>query len=182
MFPPGFRITSEMLWRGSLIFALMDAAFVPILVWRIGKQAFRQYKWALFATTATFWCSIWIWALSNFWESVYRYVFPAWARYVIPPVYGLLFAGVGLAFWWLAKRLPGSPVASFCLLGGLWGMITHLWAVHLGIAEKPPVLQGVVPVAAVTVAVFEFMFYWCIILSFATLLHHGWQRLRKVSG
>jgi hypothetical protein len=29
-----------------------------------------------------------------FWDSVYHYVFPAWARWFIPPVYGLLFGGV----------------------------------------------------------------------------------------
>ena len=181
MFPPGFRITSEMLWRGTLLFALIDAAFVPILVWRISKPTFRQLSRALFATTAIFWCCIWIWAVGNFWDSVYRYVFPGWARWLIPPVYGLLFAGVGLLFWWLATRLPGTPVASFCLLGGLWGMITHLWAVLLGIVEKPPVLQGAAPAAAVTVAVFEFMFYWCLILSIAALLFHGWRWLRGVS-
>jgi hypothetical protein len=36
-------------------------------------------------------------------------------------------------------------------------------------------LQGAVPVAAVIVAVFEFMFYGCIILGVAAPLHSAWR-------
>jgi hypothetical protein len=66
-------------------------------------------------------------------------------------------------------RLPGHPVLSFCLLGGLWGMITHVWAVYLGILDKPPMLQGAGAAAAIVIAAFEFIFYWCIILSITTI-------------
>jgi hypothetical protein len=173
--PPDFKVTSHMLWVGTLIFAMIDAAFVPLLAWRIKPAIFHQFKWALVITTALFWSALWTWALVNFWDSVYHYVFPTWARWLIPPAYGLLFAGVGLLFWWLALRTRGNPVVSFCLLGGLWGMTTHVWAVFLGIVDKPPMLQGVVPAAAVIVAVFEFMFYWCIILSIAVLLAGVWR-------
>jgi hypothetical protein len=178
--PPDFKVTSEMLWQGTLILALIDAGFVPLLAWRINPARFRQLKWALVATTAIFWSALWTWALANFWDSVHRYLFPDWARWLIPPVYGLLFAGVGLLFWWLTLRCSGNAVVGFCLLGGLWGMITHMWAVYLGIVAKPPMLQGVDPVAAVVVAVFEFMFYWCIILSVALLLQRGRQWLRAL--
>lgn len=173
--PPDFKVTSQMLWMGTLIFALIDAGFISLLAWRIKPGAFRQFKWALVTTTAIFWSALWTWALANFWDSVYHYLFPTWARWLNPPAYGLLFAGVGLLFWWLALRIQGNPAVSFCLLGGLWGMITHLWAVFWGIVDKPPMLQGVAPAAAVTVAVFEFMFYWCIILSIAALLHSAWR-------
>lgn len=168
--PPDFKVTSHMLWMGALIFALIDAGFVPLLAWRIQPVTFRQVKWILVTTTAIFWSGLWTWALVNFWDSVYRYVFPAWARWLIPPAYGLLFAGVGLLSWWLALRMPGNPVLGFCLLGGLWGMITHLWAVFLGIVDKPPMLQGATPAGAVIMAVFEFIFYGCMILGVAALL------------
>ena len=180
MLPPGSKITSEMLWLGAFIFAAIDAVFVPILAWRINPATFRRCKWALGVTTAIFWSALWTWVLVNFWDSVYRYVFPAWAHWLIPPIYGLLFAGISVLFWWLALRLGGNAALNFCLLGGLWGMVTHLLAVYLGIVDKPPVLQGAAPVAAVIIAIFEFMFYWCIILSVAVLLHHCWQRLRNV--
>jgi hypothetical protein len=171
MSPHDFKVTSEMLWMGTLIFAAIDAVYVPILAWRIKVGMFRQFRWFLFTTTAFFWSALWTWTIVNFWDSVYRYLFPAWARWLIPPAYGLLFAGVGLLFWWLAAQFRVNPVVSFCLLGGLWGMITHLWAVFLGIVDKPPLLQGVAPAAAVIVAVFEFIFYWCIILTMSALLH-----------
>ena len=93
----------------------------------------------------------------------------------------LLYAGISLLFWWLAVRLRGNAVVNFCLFGGLWGMITHLFAVSIGIVTKPPVLQGAAPAATVIFAIFEFMLYWCIILTIAVLLHHVWRELRHVS-
>ncbi len=57
-------------------------------------------------------------------------------------------------------------------------MTTHLWAVYRGIVDKPPLLQGVAPAAAVVVAVFEFMFYGCIILSVASLRHRQVRALQ----
>jgi hypothetical protein len=181
MLPPGSKITTEMLWSGTLIFAVIDAVFVPILAWRIKPAIFCRSKWTLSITTAIFWSTIWTWVLVNFWDSVYHYVFPTWARWLIPPTYGVLFAGISLLFWWLALRLRGNAVVNFCLLGGLWGMITHLIAVYLGIVNKPPVLQGAAPAAAVIIAIFEFMFYWCVILSVAVFLYRGWCKLRNVS-
>jgi len=170
-----------MLWLGTLIFAAIDAVFIPILAWRINAATFRRFKWALVVTTAIFWCILWVWVLSKFWDSVYHYVFPSWAHWFIPPICGLLFAGMSLLFWWLAIKLRGNMVITFCLLGGLWGMATHLLAVYLGIVDEPPVLQGTAPEAAVIVAIFEFMFYWCIILSIASLLQCYWQRFRNAS-
>jgi hypothetical protein len=171
MSPQDFKVTSKILWLATLIFAGIDVVYVPILARRIEAAKFRQLKWTLFTVTAIFWAAMWTWVLVDFWDSVYRYLFPAWVRWIIPPAYGLLFAGVGLLFWWLALRFRFSPVVSFCLLGGLWGVITHVWAVFLGVVDKPPLLQGVAPAAAVIVAVFEFIFYWCIILSMSALLH-----------
>ena len=181
MLPPGVKITTDVLWLATLIFAGIDAVFIRILVWRLNAVIFRRFKWVLVITSAIFWCSIWVWGFVNFWDSVYRYVFPSWAHWIIPPAFGLLYAGICLLIWWLALRLGGNAVLNFCLFGGLWGMITHLFAVSIGIVSKPPPLQGAAPLAVVVFPIFEFMLYWCIILSVATLLHHFWKRLRKVS-
>jgi hypothetical protein len=169
--PHGVKVTSEILWKGALIFALIDVVFVSVLTRRIKLVRFLQIKWALMVTMAVFFTLIWgILASYVFWDSVYHYFFPEWSRWFIPPVYGLLFSAAGLLFWWIALKLPGNAVINFCLLGGFWGMITHLWAIHRGILEKPPLLQGASSVAAVVIAIFEFMFYWCIVLSIASLL------------
>jgi hypothetical protein len=181
MLPPGSKITTETLWLGMIFFAAVDAVFIPILAWRINPATFRRIKWILVITAAIFWSSLWTWGLVTFWGSIYHYVFPAWAHWFIPPTFGLLYAGICLLFWWAALRLRGNAVANFCLLGGLWGMITHLFAVSIGIVNKPPALQGAAPAAAVIIAIFEFMFYWCIILTVAVLLQQGWRKLRHVS-
>ena len=178
MLPPGSKITTDTLWLGTLIFAALDLVFIAILAWRIKPAAFRRFKWILVITAAIFWCALWTWGFANFWESVYRYVFPAWAHWFIPPAFGLLYAGICLLIWGLALRLHGRAVVNFCLLGGLWGMITHLLAVSIGIVSKPPPLQGAAPAAAVIIAIFEFMFYWCIILSLTALLFDCWQKWR----
>jgi hypothetical protein len=120
MLPPGSKITSAT-WMGTLYVAAIDAVFIPILAWRIKPITFHRFKWALGITTAIFWSIIWTWGLANFWDSVYHYVFPAWAYWLIPPTFGLLYASISLLFWWLAVQLRGNAVMNFCLLGGLWG-------------------------------------------------------------
>ena len=179
LLPHDVKVTTEILWRGALIFALIDIVFIIVLTRVIKPEKFRQMKWTLVATMLVFFTALWgILAAYYFWDSVYRYFFPEWSRWLIPPLYGLLFSVAGLLFWWIALRLPGKTVITFCLLGGSWGMITHLWAIYRGILVKPPMLQDASPVAAVVIAIFEFMFYWCITLSIASLLQHSRKRLR----
>ena len=39
-------------------------------------------------------------------------------------------------------------------------MASHVWAVYMGIVDKPPLLQGASPASAVFIAIFEFVFYF----------------------
>jgi hypothetical protein len=173
------KVTTGILWQGALIFAFIDTIFIAVLARIIKPARLREMKWTLVAVMGVFFCALFgILASHLFWESVYHYVFPEWSRWFIPPAYGLLFAAVGLLFWGLAFRLPSNAVLNFCILGGLWGMVTHVWAIYRGILDKPPMLQGVSPTAAVVLPIFEFMFYWCICLSLASLLQRGWEWLR----
>jgi hypothetical protein len=178
---PEIKVTTEILWQGALIFALIDAVFVAFLIRSIEPARLREIKWALITVMAIFFCGLFgILASYIFWELVYQYVFPAWARWIMPPVYGLLFAAIGLLFWWLSFRIRGNAIANFCLLGGLWGIISHLWAIYRGILDKPPMLQGASPVAAVVVAAFEFIFYWCVCLSLTILFQQAWRWSRNL--
>jgi hypothetical protein len=166
------HVTSAVLWRGVLIAAPIDVAFVSVLAWRIKLARFRQLKWPLAATTAVFFAAVWgIVACGYFWQPVYHYFFPEWARWGLPPLYGLLFGCAALVSWWLALRLYGNAVVRFCLAIGLWGMLGHIWAVYRGLLDKPPMLQGASPLAAVVFSGFEFVFYSCVILSLASLWH-----------
>jgi len=171
------KVTTEVLWRGTLIFAVVDTLYVAVLTRQIKAETFRQIKWPLVITAGIFWFLLLLTLMSwLFWEPVYHYVFPAWARWFIPPVYGLLFAATGYLFWWLASRLPGNPIIYWCLLGGLWGMITHSWAIYRGILDKVPMLQGASPIATVVLPIFEFAFYYCVILSLAAAYQHFRRR------
>jgi hypothetical protein len=172
MISPDLKVTTEVLWRGAAIFAVIDIVFVAILTRQIKAESFRMLKWPLVVTTGFFWFVLLLILMSGiFWPPVYHYVFPAWARWYIPPVYMLLFAASGWFFWWLATRFPGYPIINWCLLGGLWGMITHSWGVYRGLIDKVPMLQGASPIAVVIMPIFEFAFYYCVILTIAALYH-----------
>jgi hypothetical protein len=167
------KVTTQVLWQGALIFAVIDILIVAVLARHIKVEKFRDLKWRLVITTGVFWFLLLLTLMSwLFWEPVYHYVFPAWARWFIPPVYGVLFAATGYFFWWLARRLPGNPIINWCVLGGLWGIVTHTWAIYRGILDKVPMLQGASPVATAIMPIFEFAFYYCVILSIAALYQH----------
>ncbi len=173
------KITTELLYKGALAFALMDAIYVPLLVWRVNPEAFRKLKGSLVVAAALVWFGIWTWAIGNFWETVYSYVFPAWIGKWIPAFAFVAAAAVVLGLWTIALHLKGNPVLTYCLLGGALGSLTHLWAVYRGIVTRPPMLQGASPLAAVTIAFFEYMFYWCTILVLAKTI--DWIRARWIT-
>jgi len=164
------KVTTEILWKGALIFAVIDIFFVSFLVWKISNNLFYRFKWPLLVITSLFWCLIWLCMSSFFWESVYHFVFPQWARWIIPPFYGVMFGLISLFFWKLALYLPGKSVLNFLILGGLLGAITHIWAISRGILDNPPILQGASPIAASVLPIFEFTFYWCTIVSISFII------------
>jgi hypothetical protein len=179
MYMPGeIKITTVMLLEGALFFALVDAVYVPFLAWQVSKETFQRLKWPLALAAAAIWYGIWFWAIGYFWETVYRYVFPAWAQTWIPWIAFVAAAVVALVLWALALKIKGKPVLIYCLSGGALGSLTHIWAVYRGIVTKPPMLQGASPVAAVVIAFFEYMFYWCTILLIAKLIDWGCSRFR----
>ncbi len=175
--PGDIKATSELYWIAALVAALIDVGFVSLLAWRIQTSRFRQLKWAVTGAGVVFWGTLWAYALWSWWELAYRYVFPSWARWLISPAYGLMYGACGFALWWLALRLPGNPMVSFCLLGGLISLPGHLRAIYgLRMLEKVPILQGVSPSSALVFGVFEFIFYWGIIIVIALLLRWAWKR------
>ena len=177
--PTDINITTELLYKGALIFALMDAIYVPLLARGVSKEAFHKLKWTLVITAALVWYGIWSWAIGNYWEAVYSYVFPAWIAKWIPRIAFVAAGAAMLGLWSVAIRIRWNPVLTYCLLGGALGSLTHIWAVQRGIVTKPPMLQGASPLAAVVIAFFEYMFYWCTILIFARVIDWIQGRLRN---
>jgi hypothetical protein len=174
--PGEITITTKMLWEGALFLALVDAVYVPLLVWRVRRETFQRLQWPLAIAAACVWFGIWSWAIGNFWETVYRYVFPGWAQTWVPIIAIVIAFVVSLGLWNLALRFKGNPVLIFCLLGGVLGSLTHIWAVYRGIVTKPPMLQGASALAAVIIAFFEYIFYWCTILLIAKLIDWAHSR------
>jgi hypothetical protein len=176
--PTDVRVTTELLYQGMLIFALMDAVYIPLLIWRVSEESFRRLKWPLVIAAALVWCGIWAWAIANFWEPVYSYVFPAWAQTWLPWI-ALVVAGlVALGLWLVTIRLKRNLVLAYCLMGGVIGSLTHVWAVQRGVVREPPMLQGASPLAAVIFAFFEYIFYWCTILALARIMDWTLTRLK----
>ena len=175
--PAGFKATSELYWASALVAALIDMGFVSLLAWRIQTEQFRQLKWALMGAGVIFWSTLWAYVLwICCWDWCYSHIFAGWARWLLPPSYGLMYGASGLALWWLALRLPGNPVVSFCLLGGLVSLPGHLRAIYgFRMLERVPILQGVSPSSALVFGVFEFILYWSIIMVIALLLERGWR-------
>jgi hypothetical protein len=168
------KVTSQILWRGALLFAVTDLVFVSVINKIVKPSDLFKMKWKLVIVLGLFFTCLFGFITSFlFWDSVYSYVFPSWARWIIPPLYGLLFSIVGLIFWWISTRRPKGQVIIFCLLGGLWGVITHILAIYRGILDKPPMLIGASPFAALTIAAFEFIFYWCICLTITRLIQYA---------
>jgi hypothetical protein len=170
------KITTELLYKGALMFALMDAVYILLLMRRVSEDSFRRMKWALVISAALVWWGIWSWAIGNFWETVYSYVFPLWAQTWVPWIAFIVAGAVALGLWALALRIKEKSVLIFLLLGGILGSLTHIWAVYRGVVTKPPMLQGASPLGAVVIAFFEYIFYWCTILLIAKIM--DWVRMK----
>lgn len=171
--PDDLKVTTEMLWRASLLFAIIDIVLITILTRLVKPPVFFNMKWKLIIVMAIFFCLLFGSIMSIiFWDTVYSYVFPSWMRWLIPPASGILFSLAGLFFWWLAFKLPANPVMIFCILGGSWGFLTHFIAVQRGLLEKAPMLQGASSISALTIATFEFIFYWSICLGITLVIEY----------
>jgi hypothetical protein len=164
------RVTTAILWRGTLIFAPVDLLLLSLLARAVTPERFREIRRLLPVTAGVCWFLIWLSLASIvFWDAVYSYMFPVWSRWLLPPAQALLTAGVAALAVRIALRLPRFAVVGFCLLGGIWGSLSHVWAVFRGIVTKPPMLRGASPAAAVIFAFFEFTLYFCVIVT-ATLV------------
>jgi hypothetical protein len=92
-------------------------------------------------------------------------------------LFGIGYALIALGMVWLSQKLPGNPVVTWCVLGGVEGLLSHLYAIYdLGAASKPPIMQGTNPFAVLIFAVFEKAFYWSLILLACRLL---WRDLKR---
>jgi hypothetical protein len=166
------QITTSILIRGMLLFAILDACLIPLMAWIVKPPEFEGLRSVLPIATAVFYFGLWLWAVIVYWPDMYAYFFPSWSRWAVPAGQGIFYFLAASISTALALRCRRLPAVTFGLLGGGWGILTHTWAVWRGLVDKPPMLQGASPPAAIGIAFFEFTFYF----SIATLI--SWMLVR----
>jgi len=156
----------------ALVTALIDLVFVFLLLRWVDRSRFQRLKAPLVIVAALAWCGIYTAAVWSFWDTCYSFVFPGWVRWFVI-FFGLLMGGVAYLFWWLALKIPWNPIVTFTILGGLHSLPGHLNGIYgMGLMEKCPILTEVSIESALVFGVFEFIFYWCVILSAVALIEH----------
>ncbi len=135
------KLTTQDVWMSTLVFGVAGLILLLPLVLVYRPAAFQRSAASLTVASALFWGVCATAAIFLAWDFYYRYIYPAWSRWLAP--FDALFYGlVGLGMWWLALRLPGSPVVWFVILGGLEGVAEHIFGIYaLHILEKVPWLS-----------------------------------------
>jgi hypothetical protein len=173
------QITNSILLRGMVLFAVLDACLIPLLAWLVKPGEFVGLKKVLPVAAAIFYCGLWLWAVIVYWQEMYAYFFPAWSRWIVPAGMGLFYFLAASIATAIAHRSCRIPAVVFSLLGGVWGIVTHTWAVWRGLVEKPPMMQGASPPAAIGIAFFEFTFYFSLIALVSWALGRLFPSLRN---
>jgi hypothetical protein len=174
------HLTSATFWQSALVAAVISVAILALLAWQVKRQQFRRLRWALAAAGALCWGGAGIILYQLFWDSYFQYFASGWLRSggvlaIMLPV----GAGMALLFHWIALRLPGSPVISFCLLGGLESILEHLWGFYRLKILDVPMLQGVSPASVLAFAIPEYIIYWGVVITLAAGLQKGWRLWKK---
>lgn len=168
-----FQATSEMYWWSAVITALVDSVVAWMLISRITPHLFQKLRTELVLVAILFWGGLWgsVMASDFIWETCYQHVFSPAARWYWPVMAAILNGGVAWLFWWLALKISVRSVFNFLILGGLISLPEHLWAMLARDLMQTPLLKNVSMESALTFGIFEFIFYWIVVLSLATLAH-----------
>jgi len=174
------KATSGQLWLSALVFLVLDLVLVWFLTKRVDRERFRALKWHLVLAAVLFWSVVAVFLVQSFWESYYDHFYPGWIQgggilVYVPVVYGLC----ALAFHWLSLCIRGNPIVNFMLLCGIESVLEHLWGIVRMHILEIPMLQEAGTVDILVVAVPEYVFYWCLVIGFALLLHKAWKRVQS---
>jgi hypothetical protein len=162
---PGVHLTTPLVWMCTGILLVLDVALILFARRFISRQDFQATRWVLPISAGSFFFLVWTSVLIWGWDWFYSYIFPDGIRYLLPALFGVGYTALALAVVWLSLKLPGNPAVTWCLLGGLEGLLSHIYAIYgLGAASKPPIMQGSDPFSVLIFAVFEKAFYWSLVL------------------
>lgn len=157
------QLTSRQVWLSTLIFGGLGLALLLPLLFLFQDPAVQDAVRPIVLTSALFWGVLAAVAIFGFWDLYYSHFYPTWIRW-LTPLDLLLYGAIGLGLWWLAQRLPGPDVLWFALLGGVEGILEHLFGVYvLQILDKVPWLQGLTPPPVLIFSFFEYVVYWTLV-------------------
>jgi hypothetical protein len=158
-------LTSELLWRSTLIAVLIDAPLLFLVARWVPSELFGKLKGYLVGAAFIVYALLWgTFGSVYFWDTVYKAIFPAWFRWLLPGGYGLLFGVLALVFWRVSMLATRWRAVWFCLLGGLVSVVGHSIGISRGLL-RVPLLAGASAASALVFGVFEFIFYWCAIVG-----------------
>jgi hypothetical protein len=154
------KLTTQDVWMSTLLFSVGGLVLLLPLAFAYRGPAFQRSALALTLASALFWGVCATAAVIFAWDFYYQYIYPAWSR-GLAPLDALFYGLLGLGMWWLALRLPGSPVVWFVVLGGLEGVAEHIFGIYiLHILDKVPWLGGLPPMPLIIFSFFEYIVYW----------------------
>ena len=173
------RVSSAQFWGSAIVTGLIVLGLVALLLWRIKPSHFRQLRWALVVSAAVFWSAFSLILVRIFWDSYYEYLYPPWfgaggILVFVPLLYGLF----AFSFHWLALRLPGHPLISFCILCGIESVLEHVGGIYGMNITQLPVLQEASPASILAFSFPEYILYWCIVIAIAATAHSLWIKIR----
>ncbi len=171
-------VTSELMWRATLVAMLIDVPLLLAVARWVSSELFFKVKWYLAGAGFVVYAALWgTFGSVLYWDTVYHTIFPAWFRWPLPIVYGLLFAVLALASWRVGILAPKWPAVCFSLCGGLVSLVGHSIGISRGLL-RVPLLAGVSAISALVFGVFEFIFYWAAIVALAVASRWLILRLR----
>lgn len=176
------RVTSELLWRATLIAVVIDIPALVLVGRAVSTMLFTRLKWYLVGAAFVVYAALWgTFGSVLFWGSVYQAVFPSWSRWLLPLWFGCLFGLLALAFWRVCRGVGIWPAAWFSLLGGLASLVGHSIGIRRGLL-RVPLLEQASPASALVFGVFEFILYWCGIVGLAAAARAGGHALHRKAG
>jgi hypothetical protein len=176
------QVTSGLLWRATLIAALIDAPLLILVARWVSPGLFRKLKGYLAGAAFIVYALLWgTFGSVYFWDSVYQAIFPAWFRWLLPLGYGLLFGALALPFWRVSLLSARGQALWFILLGGLVSLVGHSIGISRGLLQVP-LLAEASAASALVFGVFEFIFYWCVIVGLSLACRWLGLRLRQTNG
>jgi hypothetical protein len=165
-----------------LIAALIDAPLLFLIARWVSSELFRKLKWYLAGAAIIVYAALWgTFGSVYYWDAVYSAIFPAWFRWLLPVIYGLLFGALALAFWRVSLFVAKWQAVWFVLLGGLISLVGHSIGISRGLL-RVPMLAEASAASALVFGVFEFILYWCAIIGLGMAVRWLGLRLRRPRG